>query len=760
MKPRKLLVAVAILLSVSISAQRTGTCGQNLTWSFSNNVLAISGLGAMENYTSYTQIPWFSFRDSIVSVVIDNGPTSIGDMAFYLCKVLTSVTISNSVKSIGNNAFYVCSALTSITIPDSVTSIGTEAFARSGLTSVTLPNKLTAIAEKAFYYCENLTSVTIPNSVKTIGNGAFLECFALTSLDIPNGVITIGNDVLKSCFALTSVSIGDSVTSIGVSAFSGCSNLTSITIGNSVTSIGATAFVNCRRLSSIAIPKSVTSIGQGAFTSCQGLTSITIPNGITTIESSLFYNCTNLTSITIPNSVTTIEFSAFELCSHLTSISIPSSVTSFGERAFLDCTGLRSVTCYAPQPPTLGHSMFLFVNMPIPLYVLSSSVNLYRAAAVWQDFNIIGITGGTCGNNLIWLLEDSVLTISGIGSMTDYSNTNPAPWNRYTASISSIVIEEGVTAIGDSAFSGCSAITSITCNASLPPTCGANVFPGVGSIPLFVPSNSVNMYSATAVWQDFKVIGFPCDICGEDYSWMLKDSVLTIFGPGAMTDYSYYIPAPWISHKDSIASVVIKEGVTTLGEWAFYGCSRISSVTIPSSVMEFGTWTFAGCSGLSSITIPDGVTTIGDRTFSRCSSLTSINIPNSVTNIENYAFEHCLGLTSVIIPDNITTIGEGAFYFCSNLASITCNALQPPMLGDNVFFNVDKTIPVYVLQQSVELYRAANQWKQFTNIISKEDAVENIEASLTQTHKSLIDGHLYILLPDGTRYSATGQRVK
>ena len=264
--------------------------------------------------------------------------------AFRNCDTLISIILPDSVTSIGNSAFYDCDSLTSITIPDSVTNIGEQAFRGcSSLTSIAIPDSVTNISEQAFYYCDSLTSITIPDSVTTIGNSAFYWCSNLTSVIIPDSVTTIGNIAFYYCSNLTSVVIPDNVTSIGDSAFSYCIGLTSITIGNSVTSIGNSAFYNCGSLASVVIPDSVTTIGDSAFSYCIGLTSIAIPDSVTTIGNSAFYNCSSLASVVIPDSVTSIGEQAFYYCDSLTSITIPDSVTNIGEQAFYDCGNLSSI---------------------------------------------------------------------------------------------------------------------------------------------------------------------------------------------------------------------------------------------------------------------------------------------------------------------------------------------------------------------------------------------------------------------------------
>lgn len=350
-----LLLVVALLLSmgaVSVSASGySGTCGENLTWSFDGDtgVLTISGAGEMA-FTGDS--PWYPFRNVVSSVEFDGAITSIGDVAFKDCENLTSIVIPNSITKIGEWAFWNCPGLTSLEIPSSVTSIGPSAFYRcTGLTSMVIPSSVTSIDAGVFSNCSGLTSIEIPNSVTSIDAGAFSYCTGLTSIEIPNNVTSIGGATFTHCISLTSIVIPSSVTYIENNAFSYCEGLTSLEVekgntvyhssGNciintaektllsgcktsvipddgSVTSIGYWAFAGRSGLTSIEIPNRITSIGCWAFLCCDDLINIEIPNGVTTICQEAFMECTSLTDIEIPNSVTSIEFGAFWGCMDLT----------------------------------------------------------------------------------------------------------------------------------------------------------------------------------------------------------------------------------------------------------------------------------------------------------------------------------------------------------------------------------------------------------------------------------------------------------
>ncbi|GHT19680.1 hypothetical protein AGMMS4957_04470 [Bacteroidia bacterium] len=370
----------------------SGSCGTNLTWTLTgtspNYTLTISGTGAMANYSAYSSpsnfAPWDSFRTAIKTVVINNGVTSIGNFAFYVCSGLTSVTIPESVTSIGKTAFQQCS-LTSVTIPNSVTSIESGAFSScSGLTSVTIPNSVTNIGESAFIHCSGLTSVTIGNSVTSIGERAFSSCSGLTSVTIPNSVASIGSAAFLYCISLTSINVD-------VANMQYCS-VDGILYNKNQTTLHT--YPNGKQGTSFAIPNSVTSIGDVAFAYCSSLTSVTIPNSVTSIGDIAFAYCSGLTSVTIPNSVTSIGGDAFYSCSGLTSVTIGNSVTSIGRQAFLGCNGLTSIYVHRTTPASLGHIALLNVDKnTCTLYVPAGSTSAYKAAEQWKDFiNIVEFT--------------------------------------------------------------------------------------------------------------------------------------------------------------------------------------------------------------------------------------------------------------------------------------------------------------------------------------------------------------------------------
>lgn len=387
-----LMCFMAIMISSAALAldepATSGSCGENLTWSFSEDgTLTISGDGAMDDYSnnSTNRSPWDSYRYKIEKVVFNGEPINIGNNAFYSCENLTDVNIPDSVTRLGECSFFQCRSLNDVTIPNSVTSIEKNAFGQCiVLADVTISNGLTSIEDFVFYNCA-LTSVTIPEGVKIIKGSAFDYCDSLQDIFIPASVIRLGDaqsgKLFSRCENLNAINVApenkfyssyngvlfdkkgetliccpegkttfeipDNVVEIGEYAFENCTHLSQMIIPDSVTNIGERAFYYCTKLSNITIPENVQEIGWNVFSNCTSLQKIEFPDFFPE-EFQLrlehcFNNCTSLTSITVPEGVIGLH-GTFTGCTKLTSISLPFSLETITSNTFNGCINLQTVT--------------------------------------------------------------------------------------------------------------------------------------------------------------------------------------------------------------------------------------------------------------------------------------------------------------------------------------------------------------------------------------------------------------------------------
>ena len=353
------------------------------------------------------------------------------------------------------------------------------------------------------------------------------------------------------------------------------------------------AFFNCTSLTSVMIPNSVTRIREYAFARCTSLTSITIPDSVTIIGEYAFGDCTGLTSITIPNGVKCISVMAFLDCTGLTSITIPDSVTIIGYRAFTGCTGLTSITI--PDSVT-----------SIGNWVFSGCTGLTSIAV--DENNTVYDSRNNCNA----IIETATNTLIFGCKNTDIPNGVTSIGNDAfggCSGLTNVTIPDSVTIIGEYAFASCTSLTSITIPDSVT-SIGRWVFSGCTGLTSIAVDENNTVYDSR-----------------NNCNAIIETATNTLIFGCKNTD--------------------IPNGVTSIGNDAFGGCSGLTNVTIPDSVTSIGDRAFSGCTGLTSITIPDSVTSIVFGAFWGCSVLTSITIPDSITSIEWRAFQECTGLTDV-----------------------------------------------------------------------------------------------------------------
>ena len=385
----------------------------------------------------------------------------------------------------------------------------------------------------------------------------------------------------------------------------------------------------------------------------------------TTIGNNAFSGSTRLTSVTIPNSVTTIGNNAFYDCTGLTSITIPDSVTSIGEEAFYGCTGLKGVYISdivawcdikfdyfdycSSNPLCYAHNLYLngelVTDLVIPDSVTSIGDKAFKGCTCLEGVYITDIAAWcniefdySWSSNPLCYAHNLYLNGELVTDLVIPDIVTTIGWNAFydCTGLTSITIPDSVTSIGDKAFYGCTCLEGVYIT-DIAAWCNIK-FNGYSSNPLYYAHN---LYLNGELVTDL----------------VIPDGVTTIGG------YAFY-------NCYGLTSVTIPDSVTTIGGSAFYGCTGLTSITIPDSVTSIGNYAFADCTGLTNINIPNSVTTICDWTFSNCMGLTSIIIPDSVTSIGGHAFYGCTGLTSITIPDSVTSIGEEAFYGCTCLEGV------------------------------------------------------------------------------------------
>ena len=389
---------------------------------------------------------------------------------------------------------------------------------------------------------------------------------------------------------------------------------------------------------------------------------------VTSIGELAFADCGKMTSVVIPPGVTSIGAMAFFGCDRINSIVIPAGVTSIGEKAFWGCSRLKSVT--------------------IPNSVASIGLGAFEGCDNLRD---IAVPQCVCNDSIASIIPSvcrhstKVIILDGVTSIG-------ASAFSYCRGIKSVVMPDSVTSIGESAFLGCSGMTTVTIgngvasieagafsycrgleNVAIPDSVrsvGESAFLGCSSLATVTIGNGVMSIGANAFsgCNELSGVAIPNSVanvgdsafadCGG-LKYVTIGNGVTNIGDGSF------------SYCRGIKDVVIPDSVTRIGESAFFSCSGLTTATIGNGVKSIGARAFAGCGKLTNVTIPESVMSIGGLAFTDCIGLTSITIPRGVTRIEDGMFSNCYALASVRIRGGVTSIGRGAFFRCWGLADVT-----------------------------------------------------------------------------------------
>lgn len=621
---------------INNSATVTGYTGSNL------NIII------PDTFNGYpvTAIGNNAFRNSkLKSITLPNSLVTIGRSSFQDCASLTNIILPESVKTIETESFYYCTSLSTITLPENLTSIGDNAFnSCSSLRNLHIPSNLSFIGCYAFEntpwlnelpkgfqivgdnilidYTGSDTSITIPQGVKTIAPKTFYESNA-QNIVIPNSVTIIGDYSFAGC-SFHSITLPDSLSIIGKGAFSKCLSLVSLNLPDSIVDIKDSAFQGCENLQAITLPSNLKKVSKNLFNGCNSLTYVSIPNGMVDIGNSAFYNCTKLLNINIPNSLKYIDEYAFYACKNLKTVVLPEGLIKIGKYAYQNCTALDSITI----PDTVSDiGIYAFTNTGI------------KRASIPNDWT--SLPEGIFANckNLSDIELPKILT--SIGNYA-FSHTG----------LLSLQFPDSVISIGDYAFQLCDKLSSVI----IPNTVKSIGTGAFEYTPWFKNFSDSFLVVGDGILIQFHLTGKPDD------KLIIPDGVKIINGDAFKCLYS--------NSGASYTSLTIPEGVTHIGNGAFYNFSHIKVLRLPSTLVIIDKWAFAKCKSLESISFSSGLKTIDAYAFRDCISLKHVFIPDTVQFIGARAFANCGSLSQITIPNPVINIDDLAFAESNALLTI------------------------------------------------------------------------------------------
>lgn len=703
------------------------------------------------------------------------GMATIGNGMFSGCTSLTAFEIPGSVTSIGNSVF-LGTGLTSITIPEGVTEIGgwtfadcyalsevhfnavncqdfemwgSDMFNRAGCdvggwtlyfgnsvervpANFFVPNAssdrnsasylteiifdqgsvCSSIGVSAFAGNDLITSVIIPDSVVTIDDGAFAGCGNLFSVVIGRGVTNLADGAFSACYKLVEVfnlagvdlqsgmgyyglgyyaidvksSMSDSQVDITEDGFvfytseAGAAYFiaymgedTELTLPQNYNggnyAVNNRAFFEDGKLKSISLPNNVTSIGDYTFQNCTVLEEITIGSGVKYIGEYAFAYCSALSAIEIPDSVDSINDYTFYFCRNLKTIKIGSGVTNIVSNAFTSCSAIESITVSANNNVYASQDGILYNKAKTEFVLIPNA--LKGEITISEGITTIGNSAFNARSGITSVILPEGLTAIGTSAFNNCYN------------LVSITLPASLTTIGNYAFNGCRSLTSIIIPVKVT-TIGENAFNGCEELTAVYISNLTAWCNIEFSTQTSNPLYYAHDL------YLDKELVEHLVIPNGITNLGKYA---FIG--GSFASITISADVTTIGSSAFNGCTNITSITLPTNVTYLTGSTFSGCVNLAEIIISDNVTYIGANFLSGTAYYNDENnwqdgvlylgkylivaqndidgiytVKDGTLLIAELAFSGCADLEGLILPSSLQHVAGTAISKCENLAAI------------------------------------------------------------------------------------------
>lgn len=595
----------------------------NWTINTENNTLTFKGEGAIPDYAYNDRKPWgeqflsgpdtnYIPLEKVKKVVIDKGITRVGEHAFNSFGKVTEVELPESLTEIGNDAFNGCKALTSITIPEKVETIGAD----------------------AFYMCSALSKITLSNNLTHIGKTAFCST-GLESVTLPSSLTSMGESVFSNCEALKTVSFNENckLEELPVATFSHCTALSLVELPKNLKTIGKYAFYECGALKGIDLPDTLEEIGENAF------------------------NTSGLVSLEIPSNVQKLGRDSFGSCAGLKRVALGDNITERGNGVFSGCSDPEKYMLYSGTKEEFQNKL--------------SGLN---AVANSTDFTVIY-------NYKKGVVNASIEAGSGIGKAT-------IKWDKYydidPAKDSAGYKIEMKNENGEWIDVPNDQITDNELDSEI-----KKLEPGKEYIFKVLAFYNEQMVSKkTAESGELSIT--PSNVIksgtiGENnnITWEISPAeesgkfILTISGEGDMPDFSDNSGQPWknwsyngdICSSDSISQIIIKDGITGIGDSTFLSLKGVTEVTLPEGLKTIGSKAFGSCKELGSLILPESLKTIGSYAFRSCEKLSSLTLKEGLESIDEFAFSET-ALTSISIPGSVKAIGRYAFAFNEKLDTV------------------------------------------------------------------------------------------
>ena len=706
----------------------SGSCGESCTYTMDTGIgtMIISGTGDMADYSKTSSwstdanTPWYAYRDCIKQIVISDGVTSVGDYAFYNCEnvenidfgnvvrigkssfvrntynsdaPLTEINLPVSLKTIDSGAFYYCYSLKKLIYQGTINDWVDISFvnensnpikythnlyiAGEAVTDVNITASVTEIKPYAFYGFSGMKSLTLPDTIENIGKGAFYQCRGLENITLPcSATIETGDSYSENFDLCDKISKVTLTKGNGVMVYNsqspwhdGKSALTEVVLSDGIESICDNAFKDCINLEFVTFPNNPYTLGGGALSNTLWMRNHVV-NGLYIVGNSLIDGSLATGEVVIPGNVTEIKKMAFANNGSITSLTIPESVVNVEEQAFYNCYHLKELT--------------------VPC-----------SADIYKD----GVFSNTK------YLEKLTMT-KGTGTMLAFATDSRylyTPWYLSASTLTTVVLEEGITNIGTSAFRDLTKLKNLSLPGSLK-SIGNSAFNGDSSLSVLELPDGFETIGTAAFYNctGLKEITMPCSTDVGTYlsnfgNCTNIEKITMTKGTGVMGSFNgKYNCTPWYISREKLKEFILEDGITNIGSYMFYGNTSFTGFEIPDSVQSIGVNAFYNCTNLKDMDLPDGLENIYGYAFYKCTGLTNLSLPPSLKKISDYAYSNCSNISSISFNNGLTEIQAYAFQGCTAIDKVTLPKFIEKM-GNGVFSGCNNLSKAYILSRTCSI---------------------------------------------------------
>ena len=559
---------------------------------------------------------------------------------FVSCAYCEEETISWQISDSGMLSVYGNGA-----IPNNYHPWSDDNSIKEQIKSIVIEEGITQLGYESFRSIPNVAVVSLPDTLKAINGWCFAGCSSLIDIDLPEGLQLLDTGCFAGC-SFSEINIPSTVTSISITVFSDCQSLVNVNVAsgsNSYTSINGVLFTK-------------NGISLNYYPTGRHDKSYTIPDGTRSIGMYAFYRINDLEDVVLPQSFTTIGMLAFMSCSNLSSISIPDTVSNIDFSAFMDCNNLKSVTILNDEC-VLGSYCF-----PTSTTIICNKGSNAESFAIQNSYHLVYTDGTEYVPVVIdWSLDDTgILTIMGNGAVENYYH----PWideneeNKYR--ITSIIVGEGITQLGDGMFSGLTNLSYV----SIPNTVkiiGQVCFENCSSLesislPDGLTTLSIMSFSGC---QSLSNVEIPASLTSIGTSCF--DGCYSLENIAVSTGNNNFVSINGVLYTKGYQNLLcypcgrldktyqVESNTKAINMFAFYNATSLEKIVLPTGLLSIGMHAFGGCSNLNTVILPDTLNSIGSCAFSGCESLESIIIPSNVQSIDRTSFSN---KTIIIGSDN------------------------------------------------------------------------------------------------------------